>query len=75
MKYLLLIAAVFMVGCTALEQKGESYKKAAEMALNPQCVTVIYNRNSGEAGEVRSFAEMRCTGKLCDEVPACRETE
>ena len=71
MKLFTLVSIMLMCGCTALEQKGDNYKKAAEMALNPQCVTVIYNRNIGDAGETRSFAEMRCTGELCDKVPAC----
>ena len=65
--FLVGLAFYLLTGCTALEQKGENYKRAALMAANPECVKIYYGRQGGNA----TFGEMRCTGKACDDIPAC----
>lgn len=58
----ILLLAVMLTGCSALDQKSENYKRAASMALNPERITILYERQGGNA----SFKETRCTGHLCE---------
>lgn len=66
MKSFIPIAVLLLCGC-ALGEKGENYKRAASMAVNPQCVKIMYGRENGNA----TFGELRCTGKMCETVKAC----
>ena len=63
MKNLLLLSVIILSGCTAFQQKTENYDRAASMALNPEKITIIYERDGGNA----SFRETRCTGRLCEQ--------
>ncbi len=68
MRTAILMLALTVSACTAVQQKGEAYRQAAERFGYPDKLQICYSRE----GDVLRGVEHRCFGEGC-KLPSCDE--